>query len=420
MCVTNTLLRRKAIVLPGLKVGLPLKATDHSTTGLAVVSNPVSLGSTPTYENEYVRPNGLPINSAPWHNWSSPINTVSDSTDADSKDKRPRRRRKPQKPGKTAKQNDRHFVVHNYHDHASDEPIHYDHEEEEAHPGRRGGVSVSFPTKLHQMLDQIEMDGYAHVISWQGHGRAFLVHDPHEFASHIMPKYFKHTKLTSFQRQLNLYGFCRLTKGPDARAYYHELFLRGMPFLCRKMSRVKVKGTGYKAASSPEQEPDFYSMPPVLVTPPDSGASDHDSADSDSDDVSILSVYPYNPNQQQLGSPIVQVWQQPSLMSEPVASFDSTLSFDMPSSSLPTEVHGYATAYNESCYSDFDHGEDHVLEDAIVKMLSENETDDCSSAPSVDDLFEAWGSTMTAADMDLFESLDSDDQLGSLLECFIA
>lgn len=33
------------------------------------------------------------------------------------------------------------------------------------------------------------------------------------------------------------------------------------------MVRTKVKGTKFKAASSPDQEPDFYSMPPVVVTP---------------------------------------------------------------------------------------------------------------------------------------------------------
>lgn len=50
-----------------------------------------------------------------------------------------------------------------------------------------------------------------------------------------MARYFKQTKLTSFQRQLNLYGFARITKGKDRGGYYHELFLRHKLFLCQKM-----------------------------------------------------------------------------------------------------------------------------------------------------------------------------------------
>jgi hypothetical protein len=171
---------------------------------------------------------------------------------------KPKRRRKPQKPGKTAKQNDRHFVVHNYHDHANDE------DEPDSEKGgeqrRRGGVTVSFPLKLHTVLDQVETDGLAHVVSWQHHGRCFIIHKPKEFTDHIMPNYFRQTKLTSFQRQLNLYGFNRLTKGNDSGGYYHDLFLRGKPFLCKRMERTKVKGTKFKAASSPDEEPNFYSM----------------------------------------------------------------------------------------------------------------------------------------------------------------
>ena len=171
--------------------------------------------------------------------------------------KRPKRRRKPQKPGKTAKQNDRHFVVHNYHDHATDPN---ENDEEKAKSRRRGGVTISFPMKLHAVLDQVEEDGLAHIVSWSPHGRCFIIHKPKEFVDHVMPNYFRQSKLTSFQRQLNLYGFFRLTRGNDSGGYYHELFLRGKIFLAKKMQRTKVKGTKFKAASSPDQEPDFYKM----------------------------------------------------------------------------------------------------------------------------------------------------------------
>lgn len=183
---------------------------------------------------------------------------------AKSEKPKPKRRRKPQKPGKTAKLNDRHFVVHDYHDHAND-PDEETVEDEAAR--RRGGVSIAFPVKLHAVLDQVEQDGLAHVISWQSHGRCFVIHKPKEFVDHVMPKYFRQTKLTSFQRQLNLYGFSRLTRGADAGGYYHELFLRGKAYLCKKMVRTKVKGTRFKAASSPDLEPDFYKMPPVVLSP---------------------------------------------------------------------------------------------------------------------------------------------------------
>jgi HSF-type DNA-binding len=170
--------------------------------------------------------------------------------------KHPKRRRKPQKPGKTAKLNDRHFVVHNYHDHAW-VPDESDCEDDTP---RRGGVAVSFPARLHDVLDRVEREGWGHVISWQPHGRCFLIHNPHDFQEHVLPVYFGQSKLTSFQRQLNLYGFCRLTRGTDAGAYYHELFLRGKFFLTKRMLRTKIKGTKFKASSNPEHEPDFYSM----------------------------------------------------------------------------------------------------------------------------------------------------------------
>jgi hypothetical protein len=119
------------------------------------------------------------------------------------------------------------------------------------------------------MLDDIERDGYGDVVSWQPHGRCFVVHKPKAFVNHIMPTYFKQSKFPSFQRQLNLYGFQRLTKGPDKGGYYNELFLRGKVFLAHRIQRMRVKGTGVRARSSPDTEPDFQKMPPVVSSPMD-------------------------------------------------------------------------------------------------------------------------------------------------------
>ncbi len=74
----------------------------------------------------------------------------------------------------------------------------------------------------------------------QPHGRCFKVHKPKEFVAEVMTTYFHQSKLTSFQRQLNLYGFARVTRGPDRGGYYHELFLRHKLFLCGKMVKYRL------------------------------------------------------------------------------------------------------------------------------------------------------------------------------------
>jgi HSF-type DNA-binding len=168
------------------------------------------------------------------------------------------------------------ITEHDYHDHAAD-PVTYDAAESTASlissKSRRDSVTSSptnrsassttpFPMKLYEMIEQMESEGMSHVISWQPHGRCFQVHEPNAF-KRMSQNYFKLSKMASFQRQLNLYGFQRLTAGLDKGSYYHELFLRNRSDLVRQIHRVKVKGTGVRAKANPQDEPNLYMYPPV-------------------------------------------------------------------------------------------------------------------------------------------------------------
>lgn len=147
-----------------------------------------------------------------------------------------------------------HFLQHSYRDLASK-------------PTVGTGISSlscdSFPMILHKILD---IENYIHIISWQPHGRAFIIRDWSLFQQFIIPKYFPKTrKVASLKRQFNLY-FERISKeGPDKGAYYHEAFLRGMPELTlSSMVRNRIKGTGRKAWSNPAAEPNLYTLPFVM------------------------------------------------------------------------------------------------------------------------------------------------------------
>jgi hypothetical protein len=97
-----------------------------------------------------------------------------------------------------------------------------------------------FPWKLHDMLRDCEKEGKSHVVSWLPHGKAFRVHKVTDFVGKILPSHFKQTKYKSFQRQLNLWGFERITRnGPEKGAYFHKSFLLDQPRLCRFLTRQR-------------------------------------------------------------------------------------------------------------------------------------------------------------------------------------
>lgn len=72
---------------------------------------------------------------------------------------------------------------------------------------KRALKTSPFILKLAQILDNPE---YHELISWTPCERAFVVHQPYEFSTHLLPKYFRHSNYGSFLRQLNFYSFIKL------------------------------------------------------------------------------------------------------------------------------------------------------------------------------------------------------------------
>jgi HSF-type DNA-binding len=99
-------------------------------------------------------------------------------------------------------------------------------------------------------LREVDSAGRSDVISFVDKN-AFRVHKPELFFREIVPRYFRHSRLSSFKRQLNLYGFVLVNKGIAQGGYCHELFRKDEPALCRKIRRVAIKQRTATASPPP-------------------------------------------------------------------------------------------------------------------------------------------------------------------------
>ncbi|KDN52288.1 winged helix DNA-binding domain-containing protein, partial [Tilletiaria anomala UBC 951] len=103
----------------------------------------------------------------------------------------------------------------------------------------------AFVRKLRSMLDNKDVIQ----IKWTPDGAAFRVFDSVTFSRDVLPNYFKHNNWQSFIRQLNIYGFIKLTDAMHTAAvshsnstpqsdwsFRHPLFLRKYP---RRMEEIK-------------------------------------------------------------------------------------------------------------------------------------------------------------------------------------
>jgi hypothetical protein len=250
---------------------------------------------------------------------------------------------------------------------------------------------------LYEMVDDADgvVNNYTDVIAWMPHGRSFVIKDKHRFTDEILPRHFgSQNSFASFQRQLNVYGFLRMTKdGPDRKSYYHELFLRGRPDLIAYIPRKRKTTARVRRSLDPSTEPNLYLFPPCLARKSgiDGGAETLAGVDlygvlddNNNNDAAFLPMaVPSSSNTmifQQQGSPLVPTlsYEQPQA-DLAISSYDATLQYrQLKAPVVPASILSHEEEEEEVVQGD---------EELSLELEEEEETNStCSSTSAMDEL----------------------------------
>ncbi|CAF0825869.1 unnamed protein product [Rotaria sordida] len=111
------------------------------------------------------------------------------------------------------------------------------------HPSQSSQSSITaFLAKLWALVNDSSCDD---LIAWDPSGGSFHVYDQSRFAREILPRYFKHNNFASFIRQLNMYGFRKMStiehgslkNERDDIEFAHPNFIRGQDSLLELIKR---------------------------------------------------------------------------------------------------------------------------------------------------------------------------------------
>ncbi|XP_049879025.1 heat shock factor protein isoform X2 [Pectinophora gossypiella] len=105
-----------------------------------------------------------------------------------------------------------------------------------------GATVPAFLGKLWKLVNDSETNN---LISWSPGGKTFVIKNQADFARELLPLYYKHNNMASFIRQLNMYGFHKITSVENGGLRYekdeiefsHPCFMRGHAYLLEHIKR---------------------------------------------------------------------------------------------------------------------------------------------------------------------------------------
>ncbi|XP_019753502.1 heat shock factor protein isoform X3 [Dendroctonus ponderosae] len=131
------------------------------------------------------------------------------------------------------------------------------------YPFQENGNISAFLGKLWKMVNDSSTD---HIISWNETGNSFIIHNQAQFWYEMLPVYYKHNNMSSFVRQLNMYGFHKITSLENASLssaqksdsqsiqFYHPYFQKDEP---EKLKEIKRKVAKPNEGQQPIIIPDY-------------------------------------------------------------------------------------------------------------------------------------------------------------------
>ncbi|KAK9765310.1 hypothetical protein K7432_006464 [Basidiobolus ranarum] len=103
--------------------------------------------------------------------------------------------------------------------------------------GSASKLDIRIPSFVLDLYKILLEEKYSDMIAWELSGSRFIIKNPSLFASKVLPQYYKTNKFASFARQLNIYGFHRVSDRRRTKQnhtasiiiYSHQYFKRSQP-----------------------------------------------------------------------------------------------------------------------------------------------------------------------------------------------